>query len=340
MHDSNQATKCPQCGDTLIEGKSHCAGCGLAVGSTADRRTIDSYIQARINQELSARLKDQSSLVREIGDKAEDVVWGRLKRYTFLSVILLAILGWVGINKVDDAISKVVETARQRVEPLVQNAENRAKAAQGEIGKIEDKEKDLNKSLSDLGSNLSTAQAKVSEFDKKMQDYEARISKSGGGVLGQIDQLRDAVNRQQKSLKDTDALVLNLQDKVVDFGERDLKVGRIMTTGSGPSYEAYGTLGCPTVADALTKDGKLVAYCAQGSPPSLFQLTSTELRPVASLSPMGFQDSSTAPKPACAVANRGTFYVEKGTGRIADKPFLCIKRLDGTYEWIQLGMLP
>lgn len=79
-------------------------------------------------------------------------------------------------------------------------------------------------------------------------------------------------------------LVRELQRQVLDLGKLELKVDTLVTTNSGPSYTAYAKLGCPTVAESLTKYGALVAYCTQGIPPSLFQLTSTELRAVSSLS--------------------------------------------------------
>src|ERR1035437_6843298 len=134
MLDVNQEIQCPKCGDALLEGKPYCPNCGLAVGSQVERTAIDSYVQARIAQELSARLKDQGNLVREIGDKAEDVVWGRLKRYgwilTISTVVITVLLALWGVKSFDDAGNKIVETARQRVEPLIQNTEGRAKAAQ------------------------------------------------------------------------------------------------------------------------------------------------------------------------------------------------------------------
>jgi hypothetical protein len=61
---------------------------------------------------------------------------------------------------------------------------------------------------------------------------------------------------------------------------------------------------------------------------------------VSSFSSIGFQDASTDPKPSCSAARRGTFYVEKATGKGADKPFLCARKSDNTYDWIQLAVIP
>ncbi len=220
-------------------------------------------------------------------------------------------------KSIDDARNKIIETARQRVEPLIQNAESRANVAQREIGKTADKVADLNKAVSGLDSKLAMALEKVGKYEKRMQDYEARISKSGSTALAQVEtikmssdealkeiaQLRETMNRQQKSLNETGTLVLDNPLNLLS--------------------QSRGSL-----------------HSTQGTPPTLFQLTPKELRAVSSLSPVGFQDVSTAPKPTCTTANRGTFYVEKGIVRVADRPFLYVKKSDTTYEWIQLGIIP
>ena len=109
-------------------------------------------------------------------------------------VVVLA--GW-GIKSIDDAGKKIVESARQRVEPVIQSTEDRAKAAQLQITKSADKVSELNKlidaetkAVSTLESKLATAQTKLSAYELKMQEYEARVSKSGTEVLTQTESLR------------------------------------------------------------------------------------------------------------------------------------------------------
>ena len=36
----------------------------------------------------------------------------------------------------------------------------------------------------------------------------------------------------------------------------------------------------------------------------------------------------------------GTFYAEKGSGTVADRPYLCAKKADNTYGWLQLATIP
>lgn len=127
-----------------------------------------------------------------------------------------------------------------------------------------------------------------------------------------------------------------VQGQVIDFGEREIKARKMTTTGRGPSSLGFTNIGCPASAG-----GSKVEYCAQGSPLSLFQVTSSgESRPVSSRSPVGFQDASIGPKPPCSAANRSTFYVEKGSDNDADKPLLCVKDSKNNYYWIQLSMVP
>jgi len=183
---------------------------------------------------LSVRLKDQSNLVREIADKAEDVVWRRLKRANWIVAALVASLALWGFKSIDDAGNKIVETGRQRVEPLIQAAELRAKAAQEQIAKAADRATEIDKTISGLDARLSTALGRVES-----------IRTSGDVVLKEISQLRDKLNLQQKSLNETAARVTDLQGKVVDLGQRELRAEKITTTGLGPSNVAFGNLGCP-----------------------------------------------------------------------------------------------
>jgi hypothetical protein len=147
----------------------------------------------------------------------------------------------------------------------------------------------------------------------------------------------DGYNQVSSKIAKVEKDLTGVKKEVIDLGNRTLRAGSLETTGSGPTWFGIGQIGCPPSPE---KKWKMV-LCTQGSPPALFQLTSTgELRPVSSLSPVGFQDVSSAAKQSCTAANRGTFYVEKGSAKVADKPFLCARKSDNTYDWIQLGMVP
>src|SRR5439155_18882996 len=127
-----------------------------------------------------------------------------------------------------------------------------------------------------------------------------------------------------------------VQNQVVDLGKRAVKASSFETTGPGAGNLSFKEIGC-----SMSLPEKGITFCVQGSPPILFVTTSNgDFRPVSSLSPSGFQDTSTGARQACDAIHRGTFYVEKGAGNVADKPFLCAKMADNRYAWIQLGTAP
>ncbi len=192
--------------------------------------------------------------------------------------------------------------------------------------------------------SVSTAvTAGTKQIDASVQRGQAdidRVTKAIPGLQTQVDQIQSdldkykGVNEQIAKLQRD---LTRVQGQVVDLGRRDLRANSFEATGPGPGYFTLGGLACPS----SVKQGFDLDYCAKGSPPVLYQLTSTgDLRPVSSQSPIGFQDISNAKKGACNPSNRGTVYVEKGTERMADEPFLCAKKSDGTYDWVQLGKTP
>jgi hypothetical protein len=164
------------------------------------------------------------------------------------------------------------------------------------------------------------------------------------GLDTQLKHVQSDLGRYEKVNVDIGKLQRQLnavQGEVVDLGNRTVRAKGFDTTWeAGPSYFGVRKLGCPSLTE-LKNNRVTLAICAEDSPPSFFQLSSTgELRPVASLSVIGFQDISMSPKPVCTAAKRGTFYAEKGTQNIADKPFLCAKKFDNTYAWVPLVTTP
>jgi hypothetical protein len=191
MTPQPQGNICPKCGDNLIDQKTYCANCGLAVGQGPDRVAIDSYVQAKVNQELSSRLKEQSNLVREIGDKAEDIVWARLKRYGWIITALIVIIGLWGIKTIDDAGKKIVESAGQRVEPLIKSTESRAKSVQDQFTKTADKVNTVKKSIDDLSLT-------VDGLKKTALQTKGEISQETSSLRNQIDTSRSQLQNAAK----------------------------------------------------------------------------------------------------------------------------------------------
>jgi hypothetical protein len=199
----------------------------------------------------------------------------------------------------------------------------------------------LGKSYYDIRTAVGTGKSEISSAVQQGKTEIDTVRQTITGLKEQVAEVQQDTNRYKQVNTDIEKLqkqLMAVQNQIIDFGRRGLRANSFEATAPGPGYFEFGIVGCPTVAP---EKGFQVVYCAKGSPLSLFQVTSAgDVRPVSSLSPIGFQDASIAAKPTCATTNRGTFYVEKGAGNVADKPFLCTKKSDNTYAWIQLGMIP
>ena len=129
---------------------------------------------------LSDRLKDQSSLVREIGDKAEDVVWSRFKRYTVIfGVLLTVILGFVafvGIRTLDDVSN--------RIEPVVKAAEQRALVAK--------------QTIEETAIKVDAVKASLDELSRDVDAQTKRAVEASGEISRKLESLETAANEAQK----------------------------------------------------------------------------------------------------------------------------------------------
>ncbi len=106
-----------------------CPNCGLAIVSAPERVAVDAYIEARVSQSVAARMADKDSLVRAIADDAEDVVWTRMKRYTWVAGIAIFLLGLYGFGSIQQAKSTIVSEAHARLDPVISDTEMRVKKA-------------------------------------------------------------------------------------------------------------------------------------------------------------------------------------------------------------------
>jgi hypothetical protein len=193
----------------------------------------------------------------------------------------------------------------------------------------------------DIAKNVADAKNEVEPQLRAAREQVFELTQIVSGLKTETGQLQSDIGRYRQVNAQIGVLqkqLTTVQGQVIDLGSHTLRAHEIQVTGNGPTTLAFRSIGC-NPATALEGGGK-VAYCAEGSPPSLFQITAPagDLRPVASSSPTGYQDLSTGPKPTCNTATRGTIYVEKGGNNAPDVPSLCMKHSDGSYGWMQLAM--
>jgi hypothetical protein len=141
---------------------------------------IDTYVQNKVSLELSNRLKDQTAIVRELGDKAEDVVWKRLTHYSILFGLLLAVilgfLTFLGIKTVADIST--------RIEPVVSAAEQRAQAAK--------------RTTEEAATQIDSVKASLDQLSRDVESQAQRVSDKGGEISQKLEDLDTAANAAQK----------------------------------------------------------------------------------------------------------------------------------------------
>jgi hypothetical protein len=197
-----------------------------------------------------------------------------------------------------------------------------------------------------IGTAKTQIQSTVGEGKTNISTTIAEATREIAVVRHTTDDLREQASGLQADIKhfkevnaEMETLRKQLHGQTEDLSKVDLRVRSLETVGSPsdadePSGVALKSLGCQPSKWTV---GAKVVLCSQGSPPLFYQRAGNEIRPISSFSPIGFRDESVGPKPACTAAIRGTFYVEKGAGKEADKPLLCARKSDSTYAWIQLG---
>ena len=171
---------CTNCSNQLLAGKPYCAACGLLNGAPPDAASMRDYVDRKI----AALIKDQNSIVRELADKAEDVVTARIKRYTVLTgffiFIILGLLGFIGFRTLGDLKSSVL----QQIQPSVNAIQQQAKALGGTLDDLQKNRipsitQSLNKVQGDAneqGRRISDAHGKFAESMQSLQTAEAKAT--------------------------------------------------------------------------------------------------------------------------------------------------------------------
>jgi hypothetical protein len=176
--------RCPRCDDELIPNKMFCPGCGQALAPPDRKSAIDSYVVAKVEQELKLRTKDQDAVVREVAFKAENEAILRLKRYWWIGAAIISLggilLALIGLASIQDAKRTIVAEAKSRVEPVISDVERRSKAAQASLSDVEQKLPGVTKSLNDTSRLADQQRLRIegqsADFATKIRRYEKAAS--------------------------------------------------------------------------------------------------------------------------------------------------------------------
>jgi hypothetical protein len=292
---------CIECKVPNPDDNRYCGKCGAELG-----RTLDETIRKK-------NFRDRQATEMEI----TDAVAGRLMRWGgWLSTVAALILAAFGI-----ALGLVYHDMRATMD-----------AAKAQIARaVTDGKNNLDTAVSGAMKDIGNVKEKTGALAKDVEQIQSDTKKYG--------QVNDSISKLQQQ-------ITSVKGQVVDLGNKGLIASNLtaMNTlrlgGKGAWLQSFANIGCPPVG-SVEQEWKW-SLCFRGERAELSIMTHTGLyrgvRPVSSFSTIGFQDTSSTPKPTCNMDSRGTFYVEKGAGNVADKPLLCAKQADGKYEWIQLGV--
>jgi len=194
---------CRSCSRSLEEGWVLCPYCGERTLPPSTTAAIDTYVRSKVDLALSERIKDQSGVVRELADKAEDTVWSRLKRYTVLLVGVVAILAYFGLKPLYDFYAQIkpaVDAAEQRVQAVTQaitQLTGQITPLKAAVDRLSRDEATLSNRVSQRGGEISQ---KLQSLNQTADEFTRRLTsmeKSFDTRLAQIAQQVDNVSVQQ-----------------------------------------------------------------------------------------------------------------------------------------------
>lgn len=226
MSEKMEADPCPRCGDSLIAGKAFCANCGQPIAP--NRAVIDSYVEARIEREVTARFKAQNALVGELADSAEDVVWRRLKRYSvicgLLATCILGVLTFLGLN--------TLHSVSTRIEPIVSAAEKRAQAAK--------------QTVEQTAGRVEVVKASIDRLSKDVDEQTRRLA-AQGEISHKLDNLQSAADAALRKVEAYRARSEELSDRVEHMMKSlEVRVAQVSKEVDTLSVKkTYPTLGQP-----------------------------------------------------------------------------------------------
>lgn len=225
------AASCPKCNEALIAGKAYCPNCGLLVGSPSDA-ALRAYVDAKVTSELGAKVKDSAGIVREVADKVEDVVWTRLKRYTVIIgvcvAIIVALVTFIGLKTYDDLKQSVLK----RIEPAVAQVEQRAKAAGSAID-------ELNR------TRIPAVTQSLNAVDAEAKSQRQRVESADGQIAKGLHNLQAAEDNANHDSEQFQQNVAANQAKLDQLTQRSqAQIAQVTTSASNASLsQAYPALG-------------------------------------------------------------------------------------------------
>jgi hypothetical protein len=207
--------RCLVCSEPLIEGKAFCPSCGAKAIPSSTLSAIDVYVQKKIDLELSTRLRDTNSIVRELGDRAEGVVWKRLRLAGLFLLLISGGITFLGVNTylgVSRNIERIAAAAEQRVQEKVDAIKASLDTLSGDVDaqtrRVAQKGDEISQNLQNLDATATALSARLDAIVKSLETKVAQITTQVDDIsarqayptLGQ----KEFVTLQGKQWTDTD----------------------------------------------------------------------------------------------------------------------------------------
>jgi hypothetical protein len=189
------ARVCPACESPLAEDARFCPSCGARAVDPSVLSTVDAYINKQLDQEVAKRFTDQSSIAREIGDKAEDVIWKRLRIFTVLLVILLALVGILGYKTVNDVIQIIEKGTAEKVDTVKLRLDELAQDVEAQTKRVTERGGDISNRLAQLDKTANEAQARVELYLSRADELSEQMAKRITELDTKVAQVSTQVDR-------------------------------------------------------------------------------------------------------------------------------------------------
>jgi zinc-ribbon domain len=186
---------CPACGSPLAEAARFCSSCGARAVDPSVLSTVDAYINKQLDQEVAKRFTDQSSIAREIGDKAEDVVWKRLRLFTVLLVSLLALVGIAGYKTVNDVTQSIEKETAGKVDAVKLRLDELSQDVEAQTKRVTERGGDISNRLAQLDKTANEAQARVELYLKRADELSEQMAKRITELDTKVAQVSTQVDR-------------------------------------------------------------------------------------------------------------------------------------------------
>jgi len=167
---------CPLCKKPLASDAKFCSSCGARTIDPTTLSTVEAYVKAILDDEISKRFVDQNSIAREIGDKAEDTLWKRLRAFGMLMAVMVAAVGFAGYKTITDVTQTIVRDTAGNVNAVKGQLGQLSKEIDAQTKQVSEKGGEITERLSKLDSAANDAQAKADAYLKRADELATTMN--------------------------------------------------------------------------------------------------------------------------------------------------------------------